>query len=316
MKERIYHYIPGKMEHPGVLIEEKLQEMEMSVKEFALRADKTEQSVLDVIQGKCSITPEMAILAEYVTGMSAEVLLNWQKEYDARKAWDRFAEHNGKEKAWVSAFPVEEMVENGWMERKAEEGGQMDSLLRYFGVASPSAWENCYMRQRLKVAFRISLNDTANPYSVAAWLRQGEIQASNTYLEYPYDAQALKEWVPEVSFLLQNPPEDCLSRLTKLLAGCGVKLFFTEPLSGLPIKGAVRWIYGWPCIQLLSERQFYGNFRFTVLHELGHILLHGKKDIFLEHAGFQPNDDPAYDRKEREADSFARKWEAFPAETR
>ena len=315
MKEMIYHYTPGKMEHPGVLIEEKLQEMEMSVKEFALRADKTEQAVLDVIQGKSSITPEMAILAEYVTGMSAEVLLNWQKEYDARKARDRFAERQMKEKSWVASFPLEEMMENGWIERKIEERGLMDSLLRYFGVASPSAWENCYLQQRLKVAFRISLGDTANPYSVAAWLRQGEIQASDTFLDHPFDAQALKEMVPDVSFLLQNPPEECLFRLTQLLASCGVKLFFTEPLSGLPIKGAARWMYGWPCIQLLSERQLYDNFHFSVLHELGHILLHGKKDIFLEHAGFHPNDDPAYDRTEREADAFARKWESLPTET-
>ena len=117
----------------------------------------------------------------------------------------------------------------------------------------------------------------------------------------------LKEKLPEISHLLLSPPDDIVDRLTDILAESGIKLLFTEPLSGVPIKGATRWIYGNPCIQLLSERQEYENFRFTVLHEIGHILLHGKKDIFLEEAGFKPDDDLAYERKEKEADAFARK---------
>lgn len=305
---QLYRYSPTEIEHPGGILEEKLRELGMSAKEFAFRADRPEQSVLEILRGTCSVTPEMAITIEYVTGMSAEVLLNWQRRYDESKARKMALERLGQDSAWLSSFPLEEMIEKGWVERKENLQEQVDAVLRYFGVASPSAWENCYFHQRLKVAFRISLEQSAEPFAIAAWLRQGEIQAMNMVLDKPYIAKDLKEKIPEIAFALKSPPEDILIRLRTMLSDLGIKLIFTEPLSGIPIHGAARWIYGWPCIQLLSERQLYESFRTTVLHELGHILLHGKKDIFLEKAGFSPDDDPSYEKKEREADSFARKW--------
>ena len=43
---------------------------------------------------------------------------------------------------------------------------------------------------------------------------------------------------------------------------------------------------------------------FTFFHEAGHIILHGKKDIFLENLEYSDKDL----EKEKEADSFAIKW--------
>ena len=305
--EKYLYYTPTEIEHPGVILEEKLQEMDMTIKEFAARSEKPEKSLIDIIQGQCSITPDMALAIEYVTGMPAEVLLNWQQRYDEAKSREKMVHKLGRVKTWLSTLPLKEMIDKGWVEAREQVGEQVDTVLRFFGVVSPKAWEDYYFNQRLKVAFRISLEKTSDPYAIAAWLRRGEIQAMDTFLEERYDPKRLKEKLPEISHLLLSPPDDIVDRLTDILAETGIKLLFTEPLSGVPIKGATRWIYGSPCIQLLSERQEYENFRFTVLHEIGHILLHGKKDIFLEEAGFKPDDDLAYERKEKEADAFARK---------
>ena len=305
--EKYLYYTPTEIEHPGVILEEKLQEMDMTIKEFAARSEKPEKSLIDIIQGQCSITPDMALAIEYVTGMPAEVLLNWQQRYDEAKSREKMVHKLGRVKTWLSTLPLKEMIDKGWVEAREQVGEQVDTVLRFFGVVSPKAWEDYYFNQRLKVAFRISLEKTSDPYAIAAWLRRGEIQAMDTFLEERYDPKRLKEKLPEISHLLLSPPDDIVDRLTDILAESGIKLLFTEPLSGVPIKGATRWIYGSPCIQLLSERQEYENFRFTVLHEIGHILLHGKKDIFLEEAGFKPDDDLAYERKEKEADAFARK---------
>ena len=101
---RVYHYVSDDMEHPGVLLEERLREMGMSVKEFASRANRPEQPVLEVIQGICSVTPEMALVIEYVTGMSAAVLLNWQKKYDERSERNRCRDRHGNEESGL--FPI------------------------------------------------------------------------------------------------------------------------------------------------------------------------------------------------------------------
>ena len=94
--------------------------------------------------------------------------------------------------------------------------------------------------------------------------------------------------------------------LKEILAGCGVKLIYTEPLPSVTVKGATRWIGGCPCIQLLNATDAYENYAYTIFHEIAHILLHGRKDVFLEED--TPSSEEEYLQKEAEADAFARKW--------
>ena len=117
--------------------------------------------------------------------------------------------------------------------------------------------------------------------------------------------------MPEIATLLAHPNDDVLNDIQDLLGKVGIKLIYTEPLSGVPIKGASRWIYGHPCIQLPKVQEMYDSYAKTLLHELGHIFLHGKKDVFLENAGLIPDNPKDYQRKESEADVFAVKWFAF-----
>jgi len=65
-----------------------------------------------------------------------------------------------------------------------------------------------------------------------------------------------------------------------------------------------------PFIQLTGRYNRNDSFWFTFFHEAGHILLHGKKDIFLEKVDFSDKDQ----QKEKEADEFAIKWTLTAAE--
>ena len=294
--------------HPGETLREKLEEMEMSVKEFSTRIGKPEQMVLDLVDCKMSINAEWALLLEYSTGISAEFWMKKQNNYDLYQLRTGQHKYHSRKKPWLSILPLPEMVSNRWVERREGVADMVGELLRFFGVVSVEAWENYYFRQKLKVAFRISLEGTINPYALSAWLRRGEIQAAEAYLEESYSKNALKEKMPEIAQRLAHPSDDVMDVLQDLLGTLGIKLIYTEPLSGVPIKGASRWIYGHPCIQLPKTQETYENFTHTLLHELGHIFLHGKKDIFLENVGFVPDDPETYSRKEAEAEAFAQKW--------
>ena len=294
--------------HPGVTIKEWLEETDMSIREFAIRLDRTEQLVLSIIEGNSSITSDLALAMEYVTGMEAEFLLNMQQGYDLYMLRQQIARKEARKKPWLSCIPVEEMHANGWIKDGTE--NPVGAMLHYYGHASVAAWKNYFFHQRLKVAFRISLEGTINPYALSAWLRQGEIQAWEMHLDEPYSKEALKKSLPGIVALLLHPTDDVMDVLQDWLGKIGIKLLYTEPLSGVPIKGASRWIYGHPCIQLPKTQETYDNFAYTVLHELGHIYLHGKKEIFLENVGYLPENPEAYNKKEAEADAFARKWMA------
>ncbi len=75
----------------------------------------------------------------------------------------------------------------------------------------------------------------------------------------------------------------------------------TPCLSGIGIHGATRWANNTPVIQLSGRWKRNDIFWFTFFHEIGHILLHGKKYISLENIGFEGSNE----EYEEEADAFA-----------
>jgi len=294
--------------HPGEMLDEKLQEMGMGVKEFATRVSKPEKTVIAVLKGKSSITPDMAIAFEMITKIPAHMWLRQQKSYDefvARKRREKTLEEG---LAWAEKFPVEEISRLGWFSgiigADGREKNIVDTLCLFFAVSSPKGWEDFYLNQKLRVAFRITLADSCDPYALSAWLRQGEIQAGETVTEAKYSARALRNVLNDVSDLRKSGTMPDYGTLRTLFGSAGVKLIFTETLSSAPVKGCTRYISGTPCIQLALHFEDESDFWKTLFHEAGHIILHGKKDIFMENVNYGDKDP----EKEREADEFAELW--------
>lgn len=75
-------YYPPIVFHPGETLAEKLEELGMGPKEFALRTGKSEKTVIAILQGKSSITPEMAVQFEQVLQIPARFWLSMQHSYD------------------------------------------------------------------------------------------------------------------------------------------------------------------------------------------------------------------------------------------
>jgi len=75
-------YIPQVVFHPGETLAEKLEEMGMGPKEFAVRTGKPEKTISEILNSKSSITPEMAVQFESVTKIPARFWLNRQRSYD------------------------------------------------------------------------------------------------------------------------------------------------------------------------------------------------------------------------------------------
>ena len=63
---------------PGTMLAEKLDEVGMPVKEFALRCGKPEPTLHEVLRGRSALTPEMALLFEKTLGIPARLWLAMQ----------------------------------------------------------------------------------------------------------------------------------------------------------------------------------------------------------------------------------------------
>ena len=295
-------FTPRVIYHPGVTLAEKLEELGMSAKEFSVRTKKPEKTINAVLKGNSSLTPDMAVAFESVTGIPANFWMQKQQKYNeyvARQKREKFLEESV---AWSKQFPLSEMEKRGWLkpEDKTPQA-KVVALFSYFAVSSKEAWEDYYFHQQLKVAFRISLSQTKNPFAVSAWLRRGELQAALIPMDVDYSPDLLRRTLPEMKRLVIDSSREMPKKLQDVCAKCGIKLIYTECLPKAPISGATRWIQNVPCIQLSGRYKTQDRFWFNFFHEIGHILLHGKKDIFLEDIDYS-----TYQKeKEEEADKFA-----------
>lgn len=210
---------------------------------------------------------------------------------------------------WARNFPYGDMAKKGWVPKTSKIAEKTKALLNFFGFSDYQAWEKYYFKQELKVAFRISLAHTKAPYAISAWIRRGDIQAAELSVK-PFSQKAFKEALPKIKKLMAKHPENFFEKLKKIPAEAGVKVVHTSCVPKAPISGCTRWINDTPLIQLSGRYKRNDSFWFTFFHEVGHILLHGKKDIFLESIEYSDKDL----KKEKEADDFAIKWTLSKAE--
>jgi HTH-type transcriptional regulator / antitoxin HigA len=303
MATKTNQYHPQIAFHPGETLAEKLEELGMGPKEFAIRSCKPEKTVIAILKGNSSITPEMAVQFEHVLKIPAHFWLNMQRNYDEYIAREERQELLAESAEWAKMFPIADMVKKGWVPAKITIKEKTSDLLAFFGISNHSAWEDYYFKQQLKVAFRISLAHTKEPYAISAWLRQGELQAaqlpSKSYVEKDF-----KEALSAIKNIMAKHPNDFFIKLQKVCLQAGVKVVHTPCINKAPINGSTRWLNDTPLIQLSGRYKRNDIFWFTFFHEAGHILLHGKKDIFLENIDYSEKDK----QKEIEADNFAIKW--------
>jgi HTH-type transcriptional regulator / antitoxin HigA len=109
--------------------------------------------------------------------------------------------------------------------------------------------------------------------------------------------------------LTREEPQVFVPRLTDLCAAAGVAIVFVPELPKTGVSGATRWIGDRAVIQLSLRYKSNDQLWFTFFHEAGHILKHGRKEIFIESNGLDGE-------KEEEANAFARDKLIPPEELR
>ena len=78
--------------HPGELIKEAMEELNLSVRGLALLLKVAPSTVQRILSGQSVITPEMAVRLEAVIGSSADVWLAIQAKHDLWQVRQGFKE--------------------------------------------------------------------------------------------------------------------------------------------------------------------------------------------------------------------------------
>ncbi len=288
--------------HPGETLDEKLKEMGMSVKEFAVRTSKPVKTIIAIKNGNSSITSEMAVSFENATKIPANFWLTKQRMYDEYVVRVKREQDAVLSADWMKKFPVAEMEARGWIPKSGTVSQKVMVLYNFFGISSQKAWEDYYINKELKVAFSISLLQTKNPYAISAWLRQGELTAAEMPIEASYNEKKLRTSLIAMMGIMTEGGANYFDKLQAICASVGIKLIRVACLKKAPLNGATRWLNDTPIIQMSDQYKDDEAFWFTFFHEVGHILLHGKKAIFLEEGLVTDGNE----EKEGAANAFAR----------
>jgi HTH-type transcriptional regulator/antitoxin HigA len=284
---------------PGEILQEALEDRGMSQSELARRMGRPIKTINEIVNGKAAITPDTALQLELTLGVSATFWNNLEATYREHLARERAQEELEANAAWVDAFPVKELVEHELIERGPRKADTLASLLRYFGMSSPSAWESHWLAPA--ASFRSSPAFESSPHAVAAWLRWGERAAAHIKTE-PFAAARLREVLVEIRGLTRREPfAQTLAEVRSLLASAGVALVVTPEVGKTRLSGAARWLApDRAIIQLSLRHKTNDHFWFSLFHEARHLLGRTRSD-FID---ADVDDDGGKD--EEEADRFAR----------
>lgn len=297
MTDRIQNeYMPDYVTPPGETLQEILDTTGMSKAELAGRIGKTPKTIGEIIKHGAPITPATAMELEKVLGTPASFWNNRERRYRESLARQEERKRLGKETDWLKKLPTREMIKAGWIKRGKDKIEQVDEVLRFFGVASSRQWESLWLSPT--AVYRKSKAFASEPQACSVWLRKGELDAQQVVCE-PYKKANFQSVLKEVRSLTRTEPEHFETKTVKMCAEAGVAVVFIPPIKGAPVYGVTRWLTPEKALIQLSLRGKYEDLLwFTFFHEAGHILLHGKKEVFIE-------DNSNQTEKEDEADRFA-----------
>ncbi len=281
-EKTIYTYNPDYCAHPGDYLEEVLEMRGMKKRDIAERLDITVKTISQIINRKAYITPEMSLQFERVLGISASIWNNMSSSYRLFEA--RIDENKELEKnvSWLKCFPIKDLQHYGLLPDFANKKDILEALLAFFGVSSPEVWDLHYKRMLKNVCCKKSEVYHDNIYHMASWMRAGELAAQKITTK-PYSKDLLKKQIQIIRGLTVQKVETFENKMVKLCADAGVALVFVPEFDKTHIWGITKWIGTDKAMILMSLRyKTNDHFWFTFFHEAGHILLHGKKDIFID----------------------------------
>ncbi len=296
-------YNPDYAVHPGEYLEEVLTAREIKPHDFIQRMGITKADLSRLIKKKEQVTPELALKLERVLGVSSQIWNNMNARYhlfEARqKEKQRFAE---KKEAWAKDFPLTWLKKHRHIPNTRQSEVLMDALLSFFEVSSSDTWEQYYKKQ-LKIHLKTDTSANVNVLKTsAAWLRAAEVLAAEMDTK-EYKKDAFEKKLKDIQRLTHKSPDEAENDIRKHCADAGVAFVRVPPPPELHVHTATKWVTPHKVMFVISFKQKTTNkFWRSFFHGAGHIVLHNKKDIFIDGRDMQAS------KQKNEAEKFSQKF--------
>lgn len=284
---------------PGTVLSRVLEARGLRQSDLAERTGLSAKHINQVIKNKVPISGDVAMAFELALGTPATFWLRVMAEYEAHESAHRANQYLSTFADWAKSFDRAALLTNRIIEPHNSVEEIAEKLLRFFGVASPSAYVDTYVRPR--VSFRRAQQFAVAEPNTALWLRLVELKAQPDKAK-DLNLPALRRAASLLPRMSALPIVDGYTAARTSLAEAGVSLVFVPEIAGTRICAATWWFGSdKPVIGLTGRHKGVDTLWFNLMHEIGHILLHPRRSSYLD----LDDDMKASDGAEQEANKFA-----------
>lgn len=282
MASKVNILTPNYVTKPGDTLKETIESLSMTQSDVAQRMEVSPKHISEIINGKASISPELASKLEMVLGVPASfwnnLEANYQQFIEQKKQEELFQQQSN----FSDHFNYNDMVKKGFVEKTKDKGERTRNLLKFFRFPNFDAMQNYFAsNDELEGAYRIALPDAVDEYALKAWIQKGKLEADAIDTEL-FDKNKLKQLIPDLRALtLIDEPQNFIPKLQRLMATAGVAVVFVPELKGCHISGFTKWLSPFPkvIVQLSVRYKTNDSLWFTFFHEIAHLILHNKKSF-------------------------------------
>ena len=265
--------------HPGKYIKEDLEDLNMSIKEFSLRAGISERTLSDLLAGKGNMTFNIAKKLEDYFNISAETWMALQTAYDnylceEENNIERENDYNAIKK--YKAYLIDNNLING--NESNEE--MVDSVRRNICVNQLCALYNC----DFGVVYKEQKNQKGDPFAKNFWIAYALTEARKIETP-PFNKNELFMSIKEIRRLTTLSPKDFIPRLKEIFTRCGISFVYIPYLKQSNIYGATKWLSSDKVMLAISNRNERADvFWFTLFHEMAHVIFEHKRYYLFQGA--------------------------------
>ncbi len=264
--------------HPGEILREELDARGVKQKEFAATIGMPAPVLNDLVNGKRSVTPDIAILLEAALGKDAASWLRLQAERDlevARKKENLLRKQKDIE-TWqaiqdcCNVRTLGKYLPDG-LGRTVQE--KIETVLSFFGVKSAEALKEAFIRDVDPAYFRKSEKLTNNPINLFTWKQIAYDRSSKLDRPKKFSKDTLLELTEGMRTVFYEN-ENTEERIENLMREYGIRFFIQKNDTGTHIDGFSFWKGSNPSIALTLRYNKIDIFAFTLMHEVCHVFLH------------------------------------------
>lgn len=277
--------------HPGQYIQDELESIDMTAKEFSLRTGISERTLSSIITGKGNITFEVADkLAEFFDN-TVEFWVNLQVQYDIYL--NEKKKNEGIAEDWNYICSIKKyLINNGYLQVNDSKEDAVYKIRKLIGVNGIALLNS----SKSFVCFKEQHNKKENDYFYQNFWLALALNEARKKNENEYDKKKLKASIQKIKDMIMLDPNEFYPQLEEILKECGVSFVFIPYLSKSNIYGATKWIGKNNVMLAMSNRNGKADmFWFTLFHELSHVLMEHKRETLYN----------IVDEEDEEADMMA-----------